>query len=83
MEEQFSDKVGKISIALGMFGPPIRQQLKKQGLLIIDEENYKNWNMDREAVYRLYIRGVISNTTLEKANMRLMRSLVSNIKDIT
>lgn len=68
-----------MNIRLGSMAPPLSRQLRKFNL---DKKKVKQFQRDNDAISRLYVRGIISETTKIRAYNALVRSIKKEIKDI-
>lgn len=75
----------KLGVSFGAFAPTIRDQLAEQGVEVYKTRRMDDActcsQMDAEAVNRLRIRGVITPSEAERANKRILKSLLRAISD--
>lgn len=72
-----------VALKLGLFAPTIGEQLAKQGLQAERAEDAAQWQSDREAIKRLEVRGILTDTEALLARHRLHREIGRNIEPLT
>jgi hypothetical protein len=70
-EEWIRSKM-KISVVFGAKSPPLSEQLAGFDL---DPEKIKHWQKDADAIARLSVRGILSESETEKARKRLVNRI--------
>jgi len=70
-----------VSLEFGALAPPLREQLKDAGLVIRYKRNLAHYQRDADAITRIVIRGLISDSQARTARKRLMRRIAAGITD--
>ena len=70
----------KISIQFGALYPPLKQQLGLQDVICLGVEEYQK---DIEAITRLRIRNLLSDSMTDKTRRKLLNDIVKNCKEAT
>jgi len=68
-----------MQIELGLLSPSVTEQLNKAGISSKDKEELKRIDMDADAISRLHIRNLITETEALKARNKLMKNICINI----
>lgn len=66
-----------ISLHFGALAPTLKEQLKEH---VIDDTDLKHFQRDADAITRLAVRGLITDSTKMRAHKVLMRNIVRAIK---
>jgi len=69
----------KLAINFGALPPPIKEQLRQQGLKAKAKDIW-HWQRDADAITRCVIRGLISDSTAHAARRRVIRKIVAGVK---
>jgi hypothetical protein len=71
----------KFAISMGAFADPILKQITSQGYEA-KASLIASWQGDSDAVCRLRIRGVLTDTEAHKANKRLFAAISKGVKRV-
>lgn len=71
----------KFAISMGAFADPILKQITDQGYEA-KASLIAAWQQDADAVCRLRVRGVLTDTEAHKANKRLFAAISKGIKSV-
>lgn len=69
-----------MKLQLGVIAPPIYEQLDEQDLAY-DKTIINNFDMDRLALTRLRIRGILSNAPITKGFDKLFKMIARHVAD--
>jgi hypothetical protein len=69
-----------IMIDFGAMSASVSEQIKKQGFTWEDEVQGKAADKDAEAIVRLNLRGIITDSSARSARNRLFKKIKANIK---
>lgn len=83
---KFKDKHIYVSINFGALMPPIRTQLKEQGIkhdLLFKKcrEDILQFQKDADALVRLNLRGLLSDSSVRIARRRLIKKIVATLEE--
>ena len=74
----------KIRITIGAMAPSLAEQVKSQGVqLVLDSKTrdlFRAMEGDVDALNRLYVRGVLSETSTIQARKKLIKAVLSFVK---
>ena len=70
-----------IKITLGALAPSITEQLKELNLPDDKIAQVLPFNLDADAITRLHIRGIITDTEYNNASKRLMKKIVQVLNE--
>lgn len=68
----------KVGISFGALAPPLIEQLHEQGLTM-DAKDASALSNDIDAVNRLYLRNVITETEAKQARRRIMKKITAKV----
>lgn len=69
----------KIGIRFGAMAPSIKEQIKEQGFKI-DPTDCAHLQKDAEAITRLRIRGLLTDSACKSAHDKLFKKITSSLK---
>lgn len=69
----------RIDLSVGAFASTLSEQLGAQSLCL-DEHSLLHFELDRKAIGRLSVRGILSEGETDRAAMRLLKSISKKIK---
>lgn len=69
----------KISIQFGAMAMPIAQQLNFQGIKCL-KTDLIHWQADADAITRLAVRGLLSDSRIRYARQRLLQNILRGVR---
>lgn len=74
--------MGVLYIGFGALAEPIIEQLRRQGFVAHYGVQADTWQKDADAITRLAVRGLISETTASSARRRLTKTISAGVTEV-
>jgi hypothetical protein len=70
----------EIALHFGALSPSVSEQLSEQGLTVTDEKfSTLQWDKDAEAITRLYLRGLLTDSQKQAAHKKLFNKIKKGV----
>lgn len=69
----------RVNLSVGAFAPDLSEQMQAQGLSL-DEHSLHHFDLDRKAIGRLSVRGILSEAETDRSAMRLLKKISQKAK---
>lgn len=70
----------KIGVRIGALAPPLAEQMKEQGVVLVPGEQFMALQEDVDALNRLYVRGILPETPATQTRRKLMKTILAFVK---
>jgi len=74
--------MSKVTLIMGATAPLIHKQLKEQGVKRATAKLLDQHQKDADAITRLRIRGIMTETESDRANKRLFKSIRETLDEV-